>query len=295
MKYKKKLVSVILNCYNGSKYLREALISVQNQSFKNWELIFWDNRSTDNSKQILLSFKNKNFKYYLSRKHTSLYAARNLAISKANGKYISFIDSDDTWEKDKLKKQLRLFKEKDVAVVYGNSWIKRERTNQKKIFIKEKFKEGFIYDELIKSYNVGILTAMIKMTSIKKKKIFDDKYNIIGDFDLFIKLSKKYKFKAIQSPIATYRIHEKNLSILKKDLEIKEFYNWYKKNNKNLSLINKNLIKKKINQLKFVNKKFNNGFLNTLVFFLNNNKVNIKNLTILFTPKIILKKLMWFY
>ena len=295
MKYKKKLVSVILNCYNGSKYLREALISVQNQSFKNWELIFWDNRSTDNSKQILLSFKNKNFKYYLSRKHTSLYAARNLAISKANGKYISFIDSDDTWEKDKLKKQLRLFKEKDVAVVYGNSWIKRERTNQKKIFIKEKFKEGFIYDELIKSYNVGILTAMIKMTSIKKKKIFDDKYNIIGDFDLFIKLSKKYKFKAIQSPIATYRIHEKNLSILKKDLEIKEFCNWYKKNNKNLSLINKNLIKSKINQLKFVNKKFNNGFLNTLVFFLNNNKVNIKNLTILFTPKIILKKLMWFY
>ena len=52
MKYKKKLVSVILNCYNGSKYLREALISVQNQSFKNWELIFWDNQSTDNSKQI---------------------------------------------------------------------------------------------------------------------------------------------------------------------------------------------------------------------------------------------------
>ncbi len=295
MKYKKKLVSVILNCYNGSKYLREALISVQNQSFKNWELIFWDNQSTDNSKQILLSFKNKNFKYYLSKKHTSLYAARNLAISKANGKYISFIDSDDTWEKDKLKKQLRLFKEKDVAVVYGNSWIKRERTNQKKIFIKEKFKEGFIYDELIKSYNVGILTAMIKMTSVKKKKIFDDKYNIIGDFDLFIKLSKKYKFKAIQSPIATYRIHEKNLSILKKDLEIKEFCNWYKKNNKNLSLINKQLIKKKINQLKFVNKKFNNGFLNTLSFFLNNNKVNIKNLTILFTPKIILKKLMWFY
>ena len=126
------------------------------------------------------------------------------------------------------------------------------------------------------------------------KKIFDDKYNIIGDFDLFIKLSKKYKFKAIQSPIATYRIHEKNLSILKKDLEIKEFCNWYKKNNKNLSLINKKLIKK-INQLKFVNKKFNNGFLNTLSFFLNNNKVNIKNLTILFTPKIILKKLMWFY
>ena len=88
---------------------------------------------------------------------------------------------------------------------------------------------------------------------------------------------------------------QKVLKKYDKDLEIKEFCNWYKKNNKNLSLINKQLIKKKINQLKFVNKKFNNGFLNTLSFFLNNNKVNIKNLTILFTPKIILKKLMWFY
>ena len=226
MKYKKDLVSIILNCFNGSEYLKEALISIQNQTYKNWELIFWDNRSKDNSKEILKSFKNKKFKYFLSKKHTSLYAARNLAISKAKGKFIGFIDSDDTWESDKLKKQIQLFKEKNVAVVYGNSWIRREETNKKKIFIKEKIKDGYIHDNLITSYNVGILTAIIKKRSLSsKKKIFDDKYNIIGDFDLFIKLSKKYKFRAIQSPVATYRIHGKNLSILKKNLEIKEIEN----------------------------------------------------------------------
>ena len=100
MKKKKDLVSIVLNCFNGGEYLKEALISVQKQSYKNWELIFWDNRSEDNSKEIFNSFKNKKFKYFLSKKHTSLYAARNLAISKTRGKFVGFIDSDDIWEND---------------------------------------------------------------------------------------------------------------------------------------------------------------------------------------------------
>ncbi len=296
MKHRKVLISIILNCYNGSQYLKEALNSIQNQSYKNWELIFWDNQSKDKSKEILKSFKNKKFKYFLSKKHTSLYAARNLAISKAKGKFISFIDSDDTWESDKLKKQIKFFKEKNVAVVYGNSWIRREETNKKKIFIKEKIKDGYIHDNLITSYNVGILTAIIKKRSLSsKKKIFDDKYNIIGDFDLFIKLSKKYKFRAIQSPVATYRIHGKNLSILKKNLEIKEFENWYRKNNKKLSPENRKIIIAKINQLKFVMKKFNESFVDTVCFFFKYANMNIKNYIILLTPKSILKKIMWFY
>ncbi len=295
MKYKKDLVSIILNCFNGSEYLKDALISVQNQTYKNWELIFWDNCSKDSSKEILQSFRNKKFKYFLSKKHTSLYAARNLALTKAKGKFISFIDSDDMWESDKLKKQIQLFKEKNVAVVYGNSWIKKEKTNQKKIFIRKKMKEGYIHNDLLKSYNVGILTAVIRRSFLKGKKIFDDKYNIIGDFDFFIKLSKKYKFRVIQSPVATYRIHEKNLSILKKGLEIEEFNNWYKKNSKILSLENRKIIKDKINQLKFVRKKFKNSFLETLIFFIKNKRLSLKNLIILCTPKLILKKIMWFY
>ena len=82
MKNKEKLVSVILNCHNGEQFLKEALDSVINQTYKNWELIFWDNQSNDKSKSILQSFKNKKFKYFKSKKFTSLYVARNLAIKK---------------------------------------------------------------------------------------------------------------------------------------------------------------------------------------------------------------------
>ena len=66
------------------KYLKEALSSVKAQTYKNWELIFWDNRSKDKSAKIVKSFKIKKLKYYLSKRHTSLYAARNLAIKKAS-------------------------------------------------------------------------------------------------------------------------------------------------------------------------------------------------------------------
>ena len=99
---KSPLVSVIMNCYNGEKYLTEALSSLLIQNYGNWELIFWDNLSTDNSKKIFKSFNEKRFKYFLADKHTVLYEARNLAIKKTSGDYIAFLDTDDIWSKDKL-------------------------------------------------------------------------------------------------------------------------------------------------------------------------------------------------
>ena len=157
---------------------------------------------------------------------------------------------------------------------------------------------GYIHDRLVKSYNVGILTAVIKRKMINtKKKIFNDKYNIIGDFDFFIKLSQKYKFNVVQEPVATYRIHDKNLSKLKKGIEIKEFEHWLRNNKKKINKKNFEIIKTKILHLKFIRSKFKNSFLKTVTYFIQNKKkiFNLKNITILFLPKTILKKIMWFY
>ena len=71
-----------MNCHNGEKYLKNSIKSVLNQSYKFWELIFFDNQSKDKSKKIVLSFKDKRIKYFRSKKINSLYEARNLAISK---------------------------------------------------------------------------------------------------------------------------------------------------------------------------------------------------------------------
>ena len=75
----------------------EALLSIINQTYKNWELIFWDNLSNDNSKEIFKKYNDKRFKYFLADKHTVLYEARNLAIKKTKGEFVAFLDTDDIW------------------------------------------------------------------------------------------------------------------------------------------------------------------------------------------------------
>ena len=102
-------VSVIVNCYNGSSYLKKTLESVINQSYQNWELIFWDNQSEDNSYEIFKDFKEKKFKYFRAKKHTSLHKARNLALRECSGDIIGFLDTDDYWSKSKLKDQIDIF------------------------------------------------------------------------------------------------------------------------------------------------------------------------------------------
>jgi len=295
MKFKKNLVSIILNCYNGEKYLKEALSSVIAQTYKNWELIFLDNRSIDNSKIILNSYNNKKFRYFRTTKHLSLYSARNLAIKKTKGEFISFIDSDDIWEKKKLETQLKLFKDPKIGVVYGNLFVKKNKTLKK--YFNYHLKGGYIYKDLIRNYNIGILTAIIKKKIlIKEKKLFNSKYNIIGDFELFIRLSKKHNFHAVQQPVATYRIHGDNLSLLKRRLQVKEYKDWYKKNKKNLNGEEQNIISKKITNAEFISLKFEKNFFKTINFFFKKKQylLSIKNIAILISPRFVLEKYMLF-
>jgi glycosyltransferase involved in cell wall biosynthesis len=96
------LVSIIINCHNGEEYLEQTLRSVLNQTYKNWELIFFDNSSNDESKNIFKSFDDKRFRYFYNTEKINLYHARNKAIQKTKGEFISFIDCDDWWEKNNL-------------------------------------------------------------------------------------------------------------------------------------------------------------------------------------------------
>ena len=91
------LVSIIMNCHNGEKYLKKSIKSVISQNYKNWELIFWNNQSKDNSKKIFKLFNDKRLKYFESKKFQKLYEARNSAIKNAKGEYICFLDTDDWW------------------------------------------------------------------------------------------------------------------------------------------------------------------------------------------------------
>ena len=118
------LVSVIINCFNGDKYLQQALHSIIAQTYENLEVIFWDNQSTDKSAEIFKSYKDHRFKYFYSEKHSKiLYEAKNFALKKTSGDFIASLDVDDWWLPNKLEKQIPLFNDKNVGLVYGNLWL----------------------------------------------------------------------------------------------------------------------------------------------------------------------------
>ena len=290
-------VSIILNCFNGEKYLKEAIDSVIKQTYKNWELIFWDNRSTDLSKNIFDSFECEKLRYFVSSNHTSLYEARNLALEKCRGEFVAFIDADDLWEEDKLEKQIKLFEKKTVGMVYGNLWIYNEKTKKRKILSKKKLLQGKIGDKILSNYNIGVITSILKKNFIVKNKLyFDQKYDHIGDFDLFFKLSKICEFEAIQEPVATYRIHGENLSLKSSHKEILELKYWISKNDSLLSKDQRGQFLKRLINKEFIYIKFNYSFFDTLKYLFKNKPLfkNPKNFILLILPNFILRKIMWY-
>tara|TARA_B100000787_G_C16199329_1_gene303765 strand:+ start:12917 stop:13810 length:894 start_codon:yes stop_codon:yes gene_type:complete len=224
---KAPLVSIIMNCYNGEKYLQEAVDSVLAQTYQNWELIFWDNQSTDKSADIIKRYNHEKFNYFYAPKHTVLYEARNYAIAKASGEFYAFLDVDDSWVQEKLEKQLLLFDDPEVGLVYGNYWIKHESRGTQNQRYEQILPSGRILNDLLKDYVVGLPTIVVR------KEVFDDvkypfnqRYNIIGDFDMVIRTALNWKLVGIQEPCATYRSHEHNIS-KNKELHLNELEDWF--------------------------------------------------------------------
>ena len=228
-----------MNCHNCEKFIHRSMTSVFAQTYKNFEIIFFDNFSNDDTKKIIKSYSDKRINYYKSNKYLKLYDARNKAIKKSRGEYITFLDVDDEWHKEKLKLQINHFKKNNFDVCYTNYWV--VKNNKKKLF-KDNIEAVDINNKILNDYPIGILTTMIKSNIFFKKKFYFNKgFEIIGDFDFFFRISKKFKFKCLNLPLAKYHIHENNFSIKKIDLEIKEIKKWYN-SNKYFLLNNKNNI-----------------------------------------------------
>src|SRR5208282_4651656 len=114
------LVSVIMNIRNGAAFLREALDSIMAQTFADWELIAWDDCSTDDSARIVAGYKDSRVRYFLSPENTPLGKARDNAIRQAQGEWLAFLDQDDLWTATKLEKQMALA-DNGVGIIYGRA------------------------------------------------------------------------------------------------------------------------------------------------------------------------------
>jgi glycosyltransferase involved in cell wall biosynthesis len=223
----KPLISIIMNCYNGEKYLKETLQSVYAQTYTNWEVIFWDNLSIDNSKNIACSF-DKKVKYFKGDYFLPLGAARNMAISKARGEYIAILDCDDLWYPEKLSKQLEIFdKFPEIDLVYSDYALlnkdKIKYSNNNKLNLAHKcnaFESLFLH-----KLSIPWPTIIMKKSAVNNVGGFA-KYKSVEDFDLLLKMAEKGIFFFIDEVLAIYRIHSNQLSS-NFDLAKKEIFQVY--------------------------------------------------------------------
>ena len=238
------LVNIIMTCHNGEKYLETAINSLLKQTYKNWQLIFYNNFSNDKSLDIVKSFKDQRIKCFTSDRLLNLGQVRKLAIELCNGEYISFLDVDDYWNKNKIKKQILKFQEnQNIDLVYSNYYLLKNGKKSKKI--KKLFK-GVCQKKLVESYIEGgpmtaWLTVMVKVTSVKKLQYsFDKNLHIASDMDFFIRLSQFCNIDYVEDYLAYYRIHDDNES-REKPKEIKELAyicNKYQSNKKLKNFLN---------------------------------------------------------
>ena len=243
-------ISIIVNCHNGEKYLKKSIQSILNQSYKNWEIIFFDNVSTDTSENIIKSYNDKRIKYYKSKKYLNLYKARNEAIKKTTGNYIAFLDVDDWWDKNKLTEQFNFLKKnKKYKFVCTNFYLYSQ--NKKELTKKYKLKlpSGEITQDLLNEYFIAISSVLLDR-EIFKLRSFKNKYNIIGDFDFFINLSKSHLIGVINKPLLFARIHGSNTLNKNINSYYKELKNWFKNNEKGLLKKKYNLNKLRVYLIK---------------------------------------------
>lgn len=214
------LVSVIMNGYNAERYLREALDSVLAQSYQNWEIILWDNISVDGTAAIVASYADPRIRYFLAEKFTPLGEARNLAIKRARGELIAFLDCDDVWLPEKLAKQVPLFSaDPEVGLVICDTLFFNENGLEKQLYKKRKPPQGSVFRELLSDYFVSLETSVVRKAALDALDTwFDERFNVIEEYDLFVRVGYKWRVGFVDEVLAKWRVHSSSWTWTKAEL-----------------------------------------------------------------------------
>lgn len=205
--------SVIINCYNSEKFIKETIESVLRQSYIHFEVIVWDNVSTDKTLEIVSKFLDPRVNIFIAETHTSLGKARNMAISKAKKEYLAFIDSDDLWEPNKLAVYAeKLVESKHGSIVlFSNSFLIDGDSNRiGKIYTGKKPRTT--KRQLLLNYNLSLETLVVPRDIVETNSITFGDYNIIEEFDFVLQLSKFCDITYIDGIYSSWRIHDSQLS-----------------------------------------------------------------------------------
>lgn len=203
-------ISVVIPTYNRYIFLKRALESVYAQSYIPSEVIVVDDGSTDNTFNIMKEFPQVK---YIYQENSGVSSARNTGIKNSSYEWIAFLDSDDTWDKNKLEKQV-YFHKKNSSVLMSytdEKWI-RDGIHIK---IPKKFKKygGNIFDKCLSHCIIAPSATLIHKNLLKTIGVFDESLEVCEDYDLWLRIALENEIGIIEEPLMTkYAGHENQLS-----------------------------------------------------------------------------------
>ena len=206
-----RTVSIITPAYNSQAFIKACIESVLNQTWRDWQLLVVDDCSSDDTFQITRSYQEKDQRITVLRNDSNLgpAATRNAAISRADGRYIAFLDSDDLWLPHKLERQTRFMEEHKVALCYS-SYGKITETGEPLGRIV-RVPERVTYSQLLNNCVIGCLTVVYDTN--QTGKVYMPEIRRRQDFGLWLRILKSgHVAKGIDEPLAYLRVHRGSLS-----------------------------------------------------------------------------------
>lgn len=238
-------VSVIIHTYNNEKFIVETIESVLNQTYRDYEIIVVDDGSVDGTHDALLPYMQQIRYHY--KENGGIASAKNTGIRLSQTEFIAFLDHDDLWAPDKLKLQMECFNENpQVGLVYAKYTSFRDG---KELRTKpEKGYSGWIFKELLSKSFIQTSTVMVKKECLNAVGPYDESFSLGDEYDMFLRISKKFQCGFIDKGLTRYRVHDTNAS--KDDfLFDKENLGVYKKVYNNFTDLNgeeKKILRKRI-------------------------------------------------
>lgn len=222
MSKEKIIISVIMPTYNTPiQMLSQAVESILNQTYTNFEFIIINDCSTDNTLEYLHSLRDSRIKIVTNNKNLGITASLNIGLKMAQGKYIARMDSDDISFPKRFEKQLD-YMEKNQDVIVCGTWIKAfggaEYTSKRYIPEKEYLRSSFLFGNI---YGLCHPTAFFRTEMLRKYKIKYDEEHLptAQDYGMWVECSKYGVIKNLEEILLYYRVHNGQISIAKKELQ----------------------------------------------------------------------------
>lgn len=209
-------VSVVIPTHNHAAYVARAIESVLQQSFDDLHLFVVDDGSTDNTRAIVSTFTADARFHYLYQTNRERAAARNLGINASQSEYVAVLDADDWWHPDKLARQVSFMEGRpDVGLTHTRAW----QGGKDSIILPKVGQETRVCDrfaDLLLSNPIVCSSVVLRRTCLDRVGLFDEQLPVFGaeDWDMWLRVSRRYVIARIDEPLVYYRVHISNTSRL---------------------------------------------------------------------------------